>query len=217
MTSRLRFFDVLRVVPFTILAVAAACGGKVDINSSTEALSCTSDQRAYNGACRALCDGTSPCSGDTRCVRVDRSSALCLDKESASSCSFLGNDTQCLGTGGAYVHGRSAYEFFEPYWSQPYGANPYDTTPYVDTLLAALYGDVYLGYDPWYHGGTYDIATHGYELTADGCTGNAHWQNVPATGVIACDGEHEVVRCRRRGWACNLYKAKTHEVASPAL
>lgn len=181
-----------------VAGLIVACSGAVlDAGGKSEnALSCAENQRAYNGLCRATCTQTANCSGDTTCVKVDDQS-LCLDRESAAHCSYLGDDTQCIGTGGNYYYGvRGHSEYFVPYTSEP----PY---PLSDLARGTPYSD------PTF------VPNSSVEYSSVGCMGDATWKVIPLTGDPACSAEHRVTRCRRYKNHCMLISGATYETASP--
>jgi hypothetical protein len=188
-------------------ALALACLGACFIapgevlGTASQPLACEANQRAFNGACRDLCDGAAPCAGGLVCAGVDDRTSLCL--EPGLQCSYLGDDTECAARGGSYAYGgRGSYATWIPYSSYPgypYEIDPASLTSYDDPAFSPY------GYQPNVGG-------------AAGCQGNAQWISlVPAPGAVACRGTHFVNRCRlvaaRR---CELVLGTTVETVLPA-
>ncbi len=92
-----------------LAACLAAPGEPAGTNNS--ALSCTTSERAFNGACRAVCTTSAQCSAGNSCMTVASGLSLCIDY---TACAYLGSDTECAGVPyGSY----GSYDDFDPYWT----------------------------------------------------------------------------------------------------
>ncbi len=102
----------------TALFLAACLAAPGDSSSSkTSALSCTANERAFNGACRPVCTSSAQCSIGNSCMTVASGLSLCLDY---TACAYLGSDSECAGVPyGSY----GSYDSFDPYWIP--SADPY--------------------------------------------------------------------------------------------
>ena len=102
----------------TALFLAACLAAPGDSSSSkTSALSCTANERAFNGACRPVCTSSAQCSIGNSCMTVASGLSLCLDY---TACAYLGSDSECAGVPyGSY----GSYDSFDPYWTP--SADPY--------------------------------------------------------------------------------------------
>jgi len=153
---------------------------------------CPAPQSFFNGACRIECASSTMCPSGTTCFQVEAGTSLCLPYQ---SCSYLGSDTQCVGTGTYVTYDRGVEETFT-YGSDPANADPYDVTPYLD---------------PYFEPDT----TQGQDTVANGCEGDATFVKVTATGEVACGQAHDVVRCRRLDYSCVLVPGTTTDFVSP--
>jgi hypothetical protein len=174
------------------LLLAACLAAPGDSGTSTSAaLSCGGNERAFNGACRTVCTSTSQCGGSNQCMTVSAGVALCIDY---TACAYLGGDTECAGVpyGGYGGYGYSSY-------------TSYDN---------ASYGS----YDPYWVEDPYSSSYESYGSYSAGpfgCGGNAVWHSQPPapTDDPKCGEAHQVVRCRKVGNRCALVEGTTMDVA----
>lgn len=96
----------------TLSLIACLVAPDEPSSTSSAGLSCGTDERAFNGACREVCASSSDCGSNTKCMNVGADTALCIDY---AHCAFLGSDTTCSGVA------TSAYG---------YGYETEDLTPY---------------------------------------------------------------------------------------
>ena len=188
-------------------AIAIACigacfvaPGRVDgsgSSSTTGALNCAAAERAFNGACRALCSESLPCAAGSVCAGIDSKDAVCL--EPSVTCSYLGDDHVCASRGGHYSYGRGTSTFMA-YQSYPsYGIDPLTLTEDRDAYFTPAYG----GY--------------GVQNDGQGCQGDARWVPAPLAGSVACRARHDVKRCRLvNAYSCSLVSGTTEETVLPA-
>jgi hypothetical protein len=87
--------------------------------TASNALTCTSTERAFNGACRKVCAAAADCGSGTSCMKVSGNVALCLDYD---HCAYLGSDTTCSGA-------AIGYSSYDPS-SGDYGYGSYAFSPY---------------------------------------------------------------------------------------
>lgn len=181
-----------------MIALACSSGGLVTANpdaggtkpSADGGLDCKDPgSRLFNGECRETCSAKSKCSdANETCVSVDDGEDVCLPSTEYKECSYLGDDTQCVASGGSYVYSRWG-QTFVPYVST-YGADPSKTSGLVD---------------PYFYGGG----------QAGPCAGDAEWITLPAVGPVACKAQHTVTRCRLTYGQCALVSGTTREFIQP--
>lgn len=90
------------------LSLAGCLTHPSDTGSSSAELHCTTQERAFNGACRATCTKNSDCAPSTSCMVVAPNETLCLDY---TGCAFLGSDTQCSPVDGD-GYGYTSYSYY---------------------------------------------------------------------------------------------------------
>lgn len=150
-------------------------------------IECPKGFRLFNGDCRLVCTATTECGDDTHCISVDEDDdALCLPY---AECAYLGDDTQCVASGGAYGYTRGGMSTFYPYLSTP-GADPNQSTGFDD---------------PYFYGGG----------QGGPCAGDAKWIATPAKPPVGCNGKHTVTRCRLFYDRCELVTGTTREFVQP--
>ncbi len=173
---------------------AGASGTTPPIKTADGGLECPKGFRLFNGDCRAVCTATTECGDDTNCIAVDdEDDALCLPY---ADCAYLGDDTQCVASGGAYVYtSRDRMSTtFVPYRSTP-GADPNESTGFDD---------------PYFYGGSPYVAGQ-----AGPCAGDAKWITTPAKPPVGCTARHTVTRCRFFYDRCELATGTTREFVQP--
>jgi hypothetical protein len=168
----------------------------VDSGDEGSTLDCPTTERFYNGSCRPICSATTPCAGGLLCMAIDATDSVCLPY---AHCSYLGDDSQCFGTGTFVDYNPRWGMEVEPYSSTPPDANPYDQTPYVDPYFEPSPTSPYPN----------------TTIEGMGCQGDAQFVKLAATGDVACGGAEQVTRCRQLGDACVLVQGTTAEIVSP--
>lgn len=122
-------FPCAGAVGLLLAACLAAPGEPSATNGS--ALSCSSSERAFNGACRPVCTSSAQCAPPNACMTVSAGISLCIDY---TACAYLGSDTECAGVPyGSY----GSYQSFDPYWTPTF--DPY-ASPYSGYLSTEPFG-----------------------------------------------------------------------------
>ena len=169
-------------------------GGVIGTGATEGGTQCGAKSRFFNGECRATCSATTRCKADENCVEIDKQpdGAVCLPVVDSTQCAYLGDDSQCVASGGFFQYSRGGGATFVPYLSTP-GANPNDVTG---------------------HGDPYFYGTSAYGASGP-CDGNADWVAVSAAGPVACNKRHAVTRCRLQYDRCVLIQGTTQEFVQP--
>lgn len=166
----------------------ADAGKKTDGGGIRPTTACDEGSRFFNGECREECRADAPCNDSAQhCIEVEEGEpALCLPY---TECTYLGDDTQCVATGGYYAYSRGGMGKFVPYESTPY-ADPSKTTGNVD---------------PYFYG----------EGDESHCAGNAKWVTTSVQTPIGCNQTYMVNRCRLVWDHCEIVRGTTREFVKP--
>jgi len=105
-------FPLAGAVGVLLAACLTAPGEPSGTNNS--ALSCSSTERAFNGACRPVCTTSAQCAAPNTCQTVSAGVSLCIDY---TNCAYLGSDSECSGVP------YGSYGSYDPYWTPSY--DPY--------------------------------------------------------------------------------------------
>jgi hypothetical protein len=92
-------------------------------STTSAGLTCSANQRAFNGACRDLCTTNAQCASALKCMKVSPNESLCLDY---AHCAHLGSDTVCSAVGSAGYPTPTAYgDYGYGYGYSGYGYSGY--------------------------------------------------------------------------------------------